>query len=124
MKKITTLAAAWILGLMFLNGGLNKFLEYMPMPEQMNPEMQKDFAAFVEISWLMPLVGIGEILGGILLLFPRFRALGAIVSFPILIGINAFCASVEPSGLALAIPLLLMEIYILITDREKIKPLF
>ena len=52
---------------MFLNGGLNKIFNYIPVPTDLSPALVADNAAFLEISWLMPLVAIGEIIGGLLL---------------------------------------------------------
>jgi hypothetical protein len=40
----------------------------MPM-EKPTPEQMKLFAAFGEISWLMPLTGIVEVIGGLLFIF-------------------------------------------------------
>jgi uncharacterized membrane protein YphA (DoxX/SURF4 family) len=52
----------------------------------------KLFAAFGEISWLMPLVGIVEVIGGLLFIFPKTRALGAIVILPVMVGIVTMCS--------------------------------
>lgn len=75
-----------LFGLMFINAGLDKFLHYMPMPTPTEAQ-KKLFAAFAEISWLMPLVGMVEIVGGLLFIAPKTRALGAIVILPVLVGI-------------------------------------
>ena len=64
--------------------GANKLKVFLPMPEKMAPEQLKVMEAFGTISWLMPLAGVAEILGGILMIFPKTRALGAIVIFPII----------------------------------------
>src|SRR5690554_7297165 len=80
-QKILTVLSV-LFGLLLLNGGLNKFFNYMPVPEDMAEEMVKDFGAIMEISWLMPLIAIAEIIGGLLIIFPKTRALGAVVIFP------------------------------------------
>ena len=54
-----------LFGIMFINAGLDKFFKFMPMPENMPEKMLKAMEAFNEIGWLMPLVGIAEIIGGI-----------------------------------------------------------
>lgn len=58
------------------------------MPE-LTEEQKTIFSAFGTIKWLMPLVGITEILGGLLIAFPKTRALSAIVILPVMIGILA-----------------------------------
>lgn len=47
-NKILTILSA-LFGLLLINGGLDKFLHYMPTPEDLNPELIKDFQALVEI---------------------------------------------------------------------------
>ncbi|HEU4495784.1 MAG TPA: DoxX family protein, partial [Flavobacterium sp.] len=64
MKIIKTVLCV-LFALMFVNSGLNKFFNYMPMPE-LKPEDLKIYEAFGTIRWLMPLVGLIEILGGLL----------------------------------------------------------
>ncbi|MDR2273202.1 MAG: DoxX family membrane protein [Sphingobacterium sp.] len=75
-----------LFGLLFINAGLDKIFHYMPVPP-MDMDMQKVFQAFATIKWLMPLVAIIELLGGLLFILPKTRTLGALVIFPILIGI-------------------------------------
>src|SRR5690606_3082567 len=69
-----------------MNAGLDKILHYMPIPP-MDMDMQKVFEAFGTIKWLLPLVGVIEIIGGLLFLLPKTRTVGALVILPILIGI-------------------------------------
>ena len=91
----------------------------MPIPDDLPEKTIKVMTAFMEINWLMPLVGFVEILGGILFIIPKTRALGAIVIFPIMIGIlltNIFSA---PSGLPIAIILLLINVWIMYENKGK-----
>lgn len=87
MKNKIIFILSLLFGLMFINAGLNKFLNYMPIPVDLPEKMIKVMTAFMEINWLMPLVGFVEILGGMLFIIPKTRALGAIMIFPIMIGI-------------------------------------
>ncbi|ROH98740.1 DoxX family membrane protein [Chryseobacterium sp. G0240] len=122
--KIVKFILCLLFGLMFINAGLNKFLNYMPM-EKPTPEQMKLFAAFGEISWLMPLVGIVEIIGGLLFIFPKTRALGAIVILPVMVGIvtHVFTMDKSPIGMSIAGIMLLINIWILIDNKEKYKNL-
>jgi len=85
MKNKILFVVSLLFGLMFINAGLNKFLNYMPVPDDLPESMMKVMTAFMEISWLMPLIAVAEIVGGLLFIIPKVRALGAIVIFPILI---------------------------------------
>ncbi|WP_209405406.1 DoxX family protein [Pseudozobellia sp. WGM2] len=119
MKKTIIFIVSLLFGLMFINAGLNKFLNYMPMPDDLPEKMIKVMTAFMEINWLMPLVGFVEILGGILFIVPKTRALGAIVIFPIMIGILLTNIFYAPSGLPIAILLLLIDIWVMYENRGK-----
>jgi len=119
MKNKILFVVSLLFGLMFINAGLNKFFNYMPMPKDMPESMQKLMAAFSEITWLMPLVGIAEVVGGILFIIPKYRALGAVVVLPVMIGIlltNIFNA---PSGLPLALVLLAINLWVIYDNRAK-----
>lgn len=105
--------------LLFLNGGLNKLFNYIPVPPDLPPALVADNAAFMEIEWLMPLVAIVEIIGGLLLIFRKTRAIGALVIFPIMCGIVLIHATVVPSGLPLAIGLSLILGWIMIDNKNK-----
>jgi putative oxidoreductase len=113
-----------LFGLMFLNAGLDKFLHYMPVPKLSEVEM-KLFAAFGEIGWLLPLVGTVEIIGGLLFIFPKTRALGAIVILPVMVGIVLHNAYRVPTsaGITISLVLFLINIWILADNSKKYKAL-
>ena len=67
----------------------------------------KMFMAMSEITWLMPLLAIFEIIGGLLIIIPKFRALGAVILTPIMAGILAHHFTL---GIGLPIPLVMAAI--------------
>jgi putative oxidoreductase len=83
----------------------------------------KLFEAFGTIKWLMPLIAAIEILGGLLFIFPKTRALGAIVILPVMVGIIIHNAMFMPSGLIMAGPLLLINIWIIADNWKKYEPM-
>lgn len=123
MKKKILFGVSILFGLMFINSGLNKFFNYMPMPKDMPENMMKVMTAFMEIVWLMPLIAVAEIAGGLLFITNKYRALGAIIIFPIMIGILLTHIIIAPSGLPLALVLLAIEIWVIIENREKYLPM-
>jgi putative oxidoreductase len=123
MKKKIILVASILFGLMFINSGLNKFFNYMPMPKDMPESMMKLMGAFMSISWLMPLIAVAEITGGILFITNKFRALGAIIIFPILVGVLLTNIIYFPSALPIVLVLLGIEIWVIIENREKYLPI-
>lgn len=121
--KIVKIILFSLFGLLLLNSGLNKFLNYMPVPEGLPEALTKDNDAFAEISWLMPLVGFAEVLGGLLILVPRTRALGALVVFPVMAGVLLTHLTVAPGGLVMALIIWAILLWIIIDNKQKYLPL-
>lgn len=119
MKILKTILFS-LFGLLFVNGGLDKFLHYMPMPTgELPEELVKDNNAFGEIAWLMPLVGFAELLGGLLILIPKTRALGVLVIFPVMVGILLTHITVAPDGLIMAVILWALLLWMIVDDKDK-----
>ncbi|KAA3440197.1 DoxX family protein [Rufibacter hautae] len=123
MKRKILTGFCILLGLLLINGGLNKFLNYMPVPNDLPEPLMKDTAALAEISWLIPLIGLAEVLGGILIIFPRTRALGALIVFPVMVGILLTHLFVDTSGLPIAIVIWLILLWVIFENRKRYLPL-
>ena len=123
MKKKILLVVSILFGLMFINAGLNKFFNYLPVPEDLPEKMMNAMKAIMEIGWLLPLIAVAEIIGGILFMIPKYRALGAIVIFPVMIGILLTNLFIAPSGLPMALALLAINLWVIIENREKYLPM-
>ncbi|WP_160137969.1 DoxX family protein [Chryseobacterium sp. c4a] len=122
--KIIKFIICLLFGLMFINAGLDKFFHYNPVPKLTDAQM-KIYAAFGEIGWLLPLVGTVEVIGGLLFIFPKTRALAAIIILPVLTGIlihNVY-RDPSPTGICISGILFMINIWILIDNREKYKNL-
>lgn len=119
MKKKVLNVLSVLFGLLLLNGGLSKFFNYMPVPEDLPQPLINDNIAFMEIEWLMPLVGFAEILGGILIIFQKTRALGALVVFPVMIGVLLTHIFVAPSGLPIVFVIWVILGWIILDNRVK-----
>ena len=123
MKRKITFVLSLLFGLMFINAGLNKFFNYMPPPENLPENLLKAFQAFTQIGWLMPLIGLAEILGGVLFIFPKTRALGALVIFPVMIGIMLTNTLTDTSGLPIALVFFVINLWVIYENREKYLPM-
>tara|TARA_R110002096_G_C14379754_1_gene705597 strand:- start:92 stop:469 length:378 start_codon:yes stop_codon:yes gene_type:complete len=120
MKKKIMFVVSLLFGLVFINAGLNKFFNYMPIPEDLPENMVKLMSAIMEVSWLIPLVAFAEILGGLLFAIPKTRILGAMVIFPVIIGILLTNINSAPSDLPIALILLAINLWIIYENREKL----
>lgn len=123
MKNAITFIICLLFGLMFINAGLNKFFNYMPVPDDIPAEALKDFGAMMEVAWLMPLIACAEIVGGILFIIPKTRALGALVIIPVMAGILLTNIMVAPSGLPIVFVLIAVLLWVIYENRAKYLPL-
>lgn len=116
--KIVKFIVFLLAGLMFINAGLNKLFNYLPTPE-MSEELTKINQAFGTIKWLMPLVAVVEIVGGILFIIPKTRALGTLMLIPIMVGILLQHIYYAPEGLLLASVFLIIILWSIVDNRKK-----
>jgi putative oxidoreductase len=107
MKKVS-LIARLLLGLIFLVFGLNGFFHFIPMPPPQGLAAQ--FMGALYASHILSIVMALQLLGGVLLLSGRFTPLALLVLAPIIANILLFHLFIEPSGLPLAVVLLLLWI--------------
>ncbi|MDF2380643.1 DoxX family membrane protein [Nostoc ellipsosporum NOK] len=119
MQKKILFVLCLLTGLMFVNAGLDKFFHYMPMPKDMPEKMMTAGMAMAQIEWLMPLVGAVELVGGLLLIFPKTRALGVIVILPVLAGILLTNIYYAPSGLPIVLAIVAVITWAIIDNRHK-----
>jgi len=123
MKKTIFFILTLLFGLMFIQAGLNKFFNFFPMPEEIAEETMRDFSAIMEIVWLYPLMAAAEILGGILVIIPKTRALGALILVPMMVGILLAHTVVDNNGLVMALIMALILGWIIYEERGKYRPL-
>ena len=125
VKKIIQMKKAQViirilLGLMVLIFGLNKFLQFMPMPPL--PEAAGEFmGALVNSGYLMVLVAVVEIVAGVMLLINRFQPLALIMLFPILLNAFLFHLFLAPAGIGGAAVGIIMNIFLFFANKESYK---
>lgn len=123
MRKKILFVVGILFGIFMINSGLNKFFHYMPMPKDLPESMMETFKSFMQIGWLFPLIAVVEIIGGVLFMIPKYRALGALVLFPILVGVVLFHSVQAPQGIPLAAIFMGIIIWAIVEDRNKFLPL-
>ena len=67
---------------------------------------------------LMDWLAVGHLLLGILLLVPRTRFAAGVMQLPITIGIVAFNVTMFPSGIALALAMLVVNLGVVLNARD------
>lgn len=86
MKDIILKSAPLMLATLFITFGLNKFLNFMPVPPPTDPAAEALMIG-VFSSYLGTLVGFVEIFSSIMLIFRRTRFLGFLIIIPVILNI-------------------------------------
>ena len=123
MKNKFFTGARILFGLMMANSGLNKFLNYMPIPE-MSESAEALMGALGESIYIFPLVAIVELVAGGLIITKKYNALGAILMMPVTINIFLIHIVLNPASIILSLVLLLINIWVLFENKSKFAALF
>lgn len=110
-SRIATAIVRILLGLMFLMFGLNGFLNFMPAPKDLPPEMMNVMGALMKGGY-MAVVSGAEVLVAVLLLANRFVPLALALLAPVLVGILTFHMAVAQATIAPGIVVTVMELYL------------
>jgi uncharacterized membrane protein YphA (DoxX/SURF4 family) len=122
MKTKLVLGARILLGLIFFVFGLNFFLHFIPQPPPSGPAGAFAGAMFAT-GYLFVVVKVVEVVSGAFLLAGRFVPLVLAVLAPIVINIILFHAFLAPSGIALPIVVLALELFLAWSYRSVYRPL-
>ena len=106
-----------LLGLMMLIFGLNKFLNFMPMPE-LPADAGEFMGALGKSGYIFPIVAIVEITTGILLLANKFKALALVVLFPVMLNAFLFHAFLDLPGIGAAALAITLNVFLMFTEKQ------
>ncbi|MGA7106578.1 MAG: DoxX family membrane protein [Terracidiphilus sp.] len=96
--KIAAIIARYLLGLIFLVFGLNKFLNFIPSGP-LPPGVTGQFMMIMVSTKYLMMVGVFEGVGGLLLLFNRFVPLALALLAPVIVNILFVNIVMIPKGL-------------------------
>ena len=111
-----------LLGWMFLVFGLNGFLNFIPAPKDIPPEIMSVSGALMKAGY-MTVVSDAEVLVAVMLLTNRFVPLALALLAPIIVGILTFHIMMQPATIGPGIVVLLMELYLAWTYRGAFRPM-
>lgn len=89
MKNTIQNISIWLLAILMVVFGLNKFFGFIPVEPPADHTAQS-FMGAMFTSYLFVVVAIAEIVGGILLIVPKTRFLGWLLLLPVIFNIVAF----------------------------------
>jgi putative oxidoreductase len=114
--KIATIIARVLLGLMFVVFGSNIFFQFIPMPP-LPATLAGDFSKALMQSHYIYVVGLLQVIGGLLLLIGRYVPLGLTMLGPVILNILLFHIFLDPSGLPMAIVVAVLALFLLWRHR-------
>jgi putative oxidoreductase len=121
--RIASTAVRYLLGLVFFVFGLNGFLNFIPAPP---PEgnMATFMTGFMASTYFFPLLKLCETVAGALLLSGFYVPLALAILGPITLNIFMTHAFMAPSGLPVAVFVLVGNIFLAWVYKENFKGIF
>jgi hypothetical protein len=123
-SKIPVTVARVLLGAPLLVFGLNGFLNFIPQPATpIAPGAAAFSGALLQTGYMMPLIGLTQLIVGALLLINRFVPLALVLLAPFIVNSISFHVFLEHSGLPPACVFLGLELFLAWTYRAAYRPL-
>ena len=119
--KIAVLIVRILLGLAFFGGGLNHIINAHTMP------MPGDAGVYINLlitTKYMTIVGLLELIGGLLLIVGRFVPLGLTILAPIIVNIVLFAVCISHQGLWVGLLCVVLEAFLIWAYRLSFRGLF
>lgn len=123
MKDKIFLGIQVISGLMLVVFGLNKFLQFIPMPPP--PQLMGEYmSALFATGFIFPIIAVIQIIAGISFVTNKFSAFMAIIIMPVMI--NAFLAHLflDPAGIGGSLFLVVAIIIVMLRFKERYRSIF
>ncbi|NOY47359.1 hypothetical protein MNBD_BACTEROID02-990 [hydrothermal vent metagenome] len=121
MNSKVLMVLRFLLAIMLLVFGANKFLHFLPQPE-----MSADAGAFfggLMSTKTLTLVAVVEIVTGLALIFNKYAALMSIILMSISVNALLFHLSLDTANIGPAIALLVLNIVMLYNYKDSYKDL-
>jgi len=120
MKTKINIGIRIFFGLALIAVGFDKFLEFIPHGHTMTETLMNAFTGLMANKFILPTVGIVEILVGASLLLNKFTNLSLLAMVPVSYGIVAFHLAVDVPGIVLGAVVALLNAYLLIQKKEEL----
>lgn len=120
--RVVAAIARVLLGLLFLVFGMNGFLNFMPVPKDLPPDVITVSTGLMKGGYLTVVSG-AEIIGAVLLLTNLFVPLALVLLAPIVVGIITFHIAIAPATIVPGTVVLVMELYLAWAYRGAFRPM-
>ncbi|RLD82538.1 MAG: DoxX protein [Bacteroidetes bacterium] len=123
MNSKVTMALRIVLGLILIIFGANKFIGFMPTPDL--PEAAGNFmGALANTGYMFPLIGLVEVIVGLLLVFNKWVAFALVLLAPVAVNMVLFHLKLAPGGIGPAALVTILNVILIYANWDKYKPLF
>lgn len=123
MNSTFTKLIRFLLAILLIAIGLNKFLNYIPVPDI--PEDASSFMSSLRATgYVLPVLGVIEILIGSLLLINRWVAFALLALVPISVNILLYHLFLNIPGIGIAVLVAVINFVLIYKLWPKYKPLF
>ena len=123
MNSTFTKITRWLLAIVLIVFGLNKFLNFIPLPQ-----LPADAAEFMEslgdTGYILQIVAVLEIFIGLLLLINRWIAFALVLLTPISVNILLFHLFLDMPGIAGALVVCILNGILIYKYWPRFRPLF
>ena len=123
--KIATIIARTLLGFGFIVFGLNIVHPFLPMPAPPEGSLIAQFMGVMVPTHWMTLVGVVQLLGGLLVIAGRTTPLGLVLLGPVLVNILAFHIFIQNGeGIVPGLVFSALEVFLIFSYRRYFSPIF
>jgi uncharacterized membrane protein YphA (DoxX/SURF4 family) len=116
------LGARIVLGLIFTLFGINYFVPFLPQPE-LSEAAGAFFGGLAATGYMLPMVKITELVGGVMLLAGFFVPLALALLAPVVVNIVAFHLFLDLAGIPISILVLVLELFLAWSYRGAFAPM-
>jgi uncharacterized membrane protein YphA (DoxX/SURF4 family) len=120
--KAASIVVRSLMGMLFLFTSITYFFKLIT-PPPLTGAMKTFNDGIIASTYLMPTVKVFELLCGLALLSGKFARLAVVVIFPIIVNIVGVHIFLDHSGLPVAVPLAIAELFLVYCYRESYKPM-
>jgi len=121
--KIVATIARYLMGLIFVVFGLDKFLHFFPQPA-LPPGLAGEFTHVFLVTKYAMLVGAFEVVGGLFLLANRFVPLALAFLAPVIVNILFVNATMTPQAIPVSALVTICWLLVYFRVRVAFQPLF
>ena len=117
-KELIFKIARFLLAIMMIVFGANKFLGFIEMPPP-EGKLAQQFMGAMFTTYLFKVVALSQIIGGVLLMIPRTAFIGFLIILPILVNIVGYHLFHDMPGNGLWLIVLFLMILIMIELKNQ-----